>query len=238
MEIVVNSPNVKYLENVIEAKYEYQYTRAIREENKIVVIPKSENLVIRTSRKVPRLGVMLVGWGGNNGSTFTAAVIANRLGLSWPTRRGIQKANWFGSLTQAATVPLGDDVFVPFSQLLPTVHPDDIVIDGWDISNYNLYESMERAQVLEPALIQQLKPHMIGMKPRPSVYYPHFIAANQKSRADNVIEGTKLEQVERLMRDISQFKNLPMWTKSLFCGQPTPSASVISSKALMIPPKI
>lgn len=30
-------------------------------------------------RTVPRLGVMLVGWGGNNGSTVTAGVLANRL---------------------------------------------------------------------------------------------------------------------------------------------------------------
>lgn len=42
----------------------------------------------RTARQVPRLGVMLVGWGGNNGSTLTAAVLANRLRLSWPTRTG------------------------------------------------------------------------------------------------------------------------------------------------------
>lgn len=46
---------------------------------------------------MPKLGVMLVGWGGNNGSTFTAGLIANRLGLSWPTKRGVQKANWFGT---------------------------------------------------------------------------------------------------------------------------------------------
>lgn len=31
---------------------------------------------------------MLVGWGGNNGSTLTAAVLANRLRLTWPTRTG------------------------------------------------------------------------------------------------------------------------------------------------------
>lgn len=58
--------------------------------------PKSEKLVLRTGRKVPKLGVMFVGWGGNNGSTFTAGVIANRLGLSWPTKKGRQEANWFG----------------------------------------------------------------------------------------------------------------------------------------------
>ena len=42
-----------------------------------------QNKRIVTERKLPRLGVMLVGLGGNNGSTFTAGVLANKLGLSW-----------------------------------------------------------------------------------------------------------------------------------------------------------
>ncbi|XP_023310681.1 inositol-3-phosphate synthase 1-A isoform X3 [Anoplophora glabripennis] len=189
-----------------------------------MVTPETEKLVIRTARKVPKLGVMLVGWGGNNGSTFTAGLIANRLGLSWPTRKGVQRANWFGSLSQAATVRLADNIYVPFSQLLPTVHPDDIVVDGWDISSLNLAEAMERAQVLEPALQQQLKPLMQGLKPRPSIYLSEFIAANQKSRADNVISGTKEEQLEQIMNDIAQFKNstnvdkvIVLWTANTEC---------------------
>ena len=40
--------------------------------------------------QVPKLGVMLVGWGGNNGSTVTAAQIANKLQLSWNTKEGVQ----------------------------------------------------------------------------------------------------------------------------------------------------
>lgn len=52
------------------------------------VRPVSARLWIRTERKVPRLGLMLVGWGGNNGSTLTAALLANRLRLAWPTRAG------------------------------------------------------------------------------------------------------------------------------------------------------
>jgi len=37
---------------------------------------------------------MLVGWGGNNGSTVTAALLANKLHLVWETKEGMQKANW------------------------------------------------------------------------------------------------------------------------------------------------
>lgn len=38
---------------------------------------------------------MLVGWGGNNGTTVTAAVLANRLGLSWMTKRGQKVSELF-----------------------------------------------------------------------------------------------------------------------------------------------
>ncbi|XP_072393904.1 uncharacterized protein Inos [Diabrotica undecimpunctata] len=224
MSVVVNSDKVKYTDNFIETKYTYQYNKARKNGDVVEVTPISENLVLKTSKKVPKLGVMLVGWGGNNGSTFTAAVIANKLGLTWPTKRGIQQANWYGSLTQAATVALGNDVFVPFSKLLPMVDPDDIVIGGWDISSANLAESMERAQVLEPMLQQQLKPHMQTLKPKPSVYIPEFIAANQKSRADHVIKGTRQEQLEHICQDIAEFKDVNnldkiiiLWTANTEC---------------------
>lgn len=36
---------------------------------------------------------------------------------------------------------------------------------------------------------------MVVMKPRPSIYIPEFIAANQESRADNILSGTMAEQV-------------------------------------------
>lgn len=58
------------------------------------VHPVTTSLSIRTNRNVPKLGVMLVGWGGNNGSTLTAALEANRRKLEWRTRTGTQQANW------------------------------------------------------------------------------------------------------------------------------------------------
>lgn len=206
MELSVNTPNVKLSDKYIETKYDYQYTTAVQDSNNIVVNNNTENLVFRTERKVPKLGVMLVGWGGNNGSTFTAGVIANRLGLSWPTKRGTQTANWFGSVTQASTVRIADGVYLPLARLLPTVNPNDIVIDGWDISGSDLAEATERAQVLEPALQQQLKPYLSNLKPRPAIFNQEFIAENQKSRADNVLKGSKYEQVQQIMNDIDDFK--------------------------------
>lgn len=95
------------------------------------VKPVVQRLKISTDCRVPKVGVMLVGWGGNNGTTLTAALEANRRQLSWRTRTGVQQANWFGSLTQASTVLLGSDesgqdVFAPMRDLLPMINPDDI----------------------------------------------------------------------------------------------------------------
>lgn len=75
-----------------------------------------------------------VGWGGNNGSTVTATALANKLGLEWNTKEGLQKANYYGSITQASTVPIGNDgptiVHAPLYALLPMVNPNDIIFDG------------------------------------------------------------------------------------------------------------
>jgi myo-inositol-1-phosphate synthase len=86
------------------------------------------------------------------------------------------------------------------------VHPNDIVFDGWDISSMNLADAMERAQVLEYDLQRQLVPHMAKFAPRPSIYLPDFIAANQAERADNVLQGTKQEMMTKIRQDIQDFR--------------------------------
>lgn len=53
---------------------------------------------------------------------------------------------------------------------------------------------------------EQLRPYMSKMKPRPSIYSPDFIAANQSDRADNVMGGSKREQVEQIRKDIRDFR--------------------------------
>lgn len=151
---------------------------------------------------------MLVGWGGNNGSTLTAAIEANKRQLEWKTRTGIEKANWYGSITQASTVLLGtdddgNDKYVGMNELVPMVDPNNIgkffilycfiasyckandvsliilVLDGWDISSLNIAESMERSQVLDMGVQDQVHKTLSLLTPRPSIYDADFIAANQ-----------------------------------------------------------
>merc|ERR1719215_1206987 len=121
------------------------------------------------------------------------------------------KANYFGSMTQSSTVKLGvspdgKDVHVPLCNLLPMVKPNDLVIGGWDISSVSIGDAMKRAKVLDWSLQERLRPLMKDMIPLPSIYFPDFIAANQTERADNVLKGSKQEQLDRIRQDIREFK--------------------------------
>ncbi|KAE9546114.1 hypothetical protein FO519_010674, partial [Halicephalobus sp. NKZ332] len=43
--------------------------------------------------------------------------------------------------------------------------------------------------------------------PKPSIYYPDFIASNQEDRANNIIPGnSKWEHLEKIRKDIREFK--------------------------------
>ncbi|KAL2263471.1 hypothetical protein VTK26DRAFT_6678 [Humicola hyalothermophila] len=211
----VNSPNVVYTDSEIRSKYTYRTTDVTRaEDGTYVATPHETAYDFKVDRKVPKLGLMLVGWGGNNGTTITAGIIANRRGLKWETRNGVQTANYYGSVVMGSTMKLGTDtkthkdVNIPLHQVLPMVHPNDLVLGGWDISGMNLADAMDRAKVLEPTLKSQIRKEMAGMTPLPSIYYPDFIAANQEDRADNLIPGSKacLAHVEQIRKDIRDFK--------------------------------
>eukprot|EP01116_Phalansterium_solitarium_P001697 TRINITY_DN11508_c2_g1_i1.p1 TRINITY_DN11508_c2_g1~~TRINITY_DN11508_c2_g1_i1.p1 ORF type:complete len:550 (-),score=220.17 TRINITY_DN11508_c2_g1_i1:268-1917(-) len=215
----VSSPNVKYQDDVIISSYTYRNTKVeISPANEVTVIPTAQEYLFRTQRAVPKLGVMIVGLGGNNGSTLVASCIANRKGMTWRTKSGVKKANYYGSLTQASTVSLGccsagdqdglgAEAFVPLKSMVPTVEPNEIVWGGWDISGASLADAMQRAQVLDWDLQAQLLPELASIKPLPSVYFPEFIAANQADRADNVLTGMSKQQLlDRLRSDIREFK--------------------------------
>jgi myo-inositol-1-phosphate synthase len=210
---VVQSPNVSYTEDAIKTTYTYTSTKVSKASGgKYIAEPIETKYDFKVDRKVGKVGLMLVGWGGNNGSTVTAGIIANRHGLTWESREGKKASNYFGSVVMASTLKLGNDaetgeeVFIPFHDVLPMVHPNDLVLGGWDINNMSIADAMDRASVLEPDLKRQVRPYMEGMVPLPSIYYPDFIAANQEGRANNLLTGTKQEHLEKIRADIRNFK--------------------------------
>jgi len=184
---------------------------------------KPKNMVVdhelRTELKVPKLGFMMVGLGGNNGTTVTSGILANKKKLKWETKRGEAQANYYGSFTQCVTTKVGikvkkterdsitiEDVYLPIKELLPMASPDDLVIGGWDISALDMFSATKRAQVLEPDLIRQLKEELSAIKPLPAVFNLEFVASNQEKRADNVKKGTNRELITQLREDIHNFR--------------------------------
>jgi len=195
----------------ITSEYEYESTAVSTEGGRFVATPTSSKYTFKTEATVPKLGMMIVGLGGNNGSTMAGALIANKLNMKWETKEGQQSANFFGSITQSSTTmlgngPNGEECYVPLKSLLPMVEPEDIVLGGWDISSANLADAMKRSKVYEPELQAMLRPHLETVTPLPAPYYPQFIAANQEERADNVLPGTKMDHVEAIRKHIRDFK--------------------------------
>ncbi|KAF8207629.1 hypothetical protein K438DRAFT_2013494 [Mycena galopus ATCC 62051] len=212
--IVVHSENTLYSEDHITSKYVNRGANVVVSNGQFTVTPTFQSYEFQTKKVVSKTGLMMIGMGGNNGSTLCATILANRHNIVWHTKSGVQQPNYIGSVLRASTVRIGTDgatghdVHVPISDVLPMVHPNDLVLGGWDISGLTMDKAMERAQVLDYDLQRQVAPHLAALgKPLPSIYYPDFIAANQEARADNVVPGAdKQAHLDHLRGDIRRFK--------------------------------
>ena len=207
----VNSKNVTVGAEFIESNYNYQTAEVTKGDSGIEVTPKDISITFRTKKTPAKTGLMLVGWGGNNGSTITAALLANKNKMSWETKNGTQQANYFGSITQSAAMRIGqtanfEEIHLPLKDCVPLVDPNDLVIGGWDCSSTNLWGAMKRAQVLEPELQRQLKEQMEPIVPLPAIFDLDFLASNQDERADHTLPMTKPKAVEKVRQDIRDFK--------------------------------
>ncbi|PBK90369.1 Myo-inositol-1-phosphate synthase [Armillaria gallica] len=211
--IVVQSENASFTDAYITAKFHNRNANITVVNGQYIVNPTVESFEFQTKRQVSKTGLMMIGMGGNNGSTLCATILANRHNIIWHTKAGVQQPNYIGSLLRASTVRIGTeaatgkDIHVPVSDVLPMVHPNDLVLGGWDISGLSLDKAIERARVLDYDLQRQIAPHLAQLKPLPSIYYPDFIAANQEARADNLIPGKdKQVHLEHIRADIRKFK--------------------------------
>lgn len=148
-----------------------------------------------------RLGILLVGMGGNNGSTFIACIEALKQNLTWKTKQGIQKVDLLGSLYGYGTI----DGF-PIKDLIPLYNPANFIVSGWDICGDDIQTACINNSVLEPDLLAQLD--LSSYKPMPSIYDPSFVASNQSARANN-IKGSlnnKWTNFSLICSDIQSFK--------------------------------
>ena len=209
---------------MIENYYNYKYVD-IKEDNNYEI--KNENVKITISEtKDNKLGVMLVGMGGNNGSTFVSSILASQNNIEWENKNGNNKIDFFGSLYQYGNINIGFKDNKPYTKLIKDVikmkSPDEIILSGWDICNDNIYEACKKNKVLDIDLLKKLENNLKNIKPLHSISYDSFIATNQKSRTNN-LKNSKNKWTDLLLikSDIESFKIknniekvIVMWTAS------------------------
>ena len=143
-----------------------------------------------------KLGVLLVGMGAVS-TTFIAGTLLIRRGL----------APAIGSLAEMGTVRLGkrnegrSPLIKEFVQLAGL---DDLVFGAWDIFEENGFEAATTAGVIEPALLEQIRPELEAITPWPAVFDQKYV---KRLAGTNVRTGpTKLDLAEQLRDDIRRFK--------------------------------
>jgi myo-inositol-1-phosphate synthase len=142
-----------------------------------------------------KLAVLIPGMGAV-ATTLVAGVEA--------VKRG--KAKPIGSLTQMATIRLGkrtEKRSPLIRELVPLAALDDLVFGGWDVFPDDAYESARHAEVLEPALLEELRPALQAVKPMPAVFSPAYV---KRLHGTHVKPGTdKRELAEALREDVRRF---------------------------------
>jgi myo-inositol-1-phosphate synthase len=157
-------------------------------------LPAVKNLEIAPAKG--KLGILLVGLGAVSTTTI-AGVLAVRKGL----------ANPIGSLTQMGTIRLGkrtEGRSPKINEIVPLVNLDNIVFGGWDIFEENSYQAARTAGVLEPSLLDQIKPELEAIKPMTAVFDQRYV---KRLDGPNVKKGkNKKDLAEQLRADIRAFK--------------------------------
>src|SRR5207237_5828249 len=143
-----------------------------------------------------RLGVMLVGLGAVSTTTI-AGVLAIRKGIAKP----------IGSLTQMGTVRLGkrtEGRSPKINEVVPLSGLDALVFGGWDIFEDDCYAAARTAGVIEPALLDEVRPELEKIRPWPAVFDRHYV---KRLDGPNVKKGkNKKELAEQVADDIRRFK--------------------------------
>ncbi len=130
-------------------------------------------------------------------TTFIAGTLLIRKGL----------APAIGSLAEMGTVRLGkrNESRSPLiKDFVPLAGLDDLVFGAWDIFEENGFEAATTAGVIEPTLLEQIRPELEAIKPWPAVFDQKYV---KRLAGTNVKTGaTKADLAEQLRDDIIRFK--------------------------------
>jgi myo-inositol-1-phosphate synthase len=176
---------------------------------------------IEISSAEGKLGVLLVGLGAVS-TTFISGVHAVLKGLASP----------IGSLTQMGRVRLGqrNEARSPkIKDFVPLASLDQLVFGVWDIFEEDCYEAARTAGVLEPKLLEQLRPELESIKPWPAVFERRYVKRLEGSHLKR--GANKRELSDQLRADIQRFKETHGVDRTvmIWCG---------STEVFMIPSEV
>ncbi|KAI9604227.1 hypothetical protein H4Q26_003841 [Puccinia striiformis f. sp. tritici PST-130] len=159
----------------------------------------------KTERQVPTTGLMLVGWGGNNGTTVTATHLGQQAQHLLAHREGIQTPNYIGSIS-VPTVRLGSDAqpakmfifrYLTCCQWSTQRFGDRRMGHQWHAARSG-YASGQSHGMGSPRSTQPIDE---PMKPLPSYQ------RQPRREADNVLPGNnKQAHLDQIRKDIRDFK--------------------------------
>ena len=153
---------------------------------------------------------MLVGMGAVS-TTFIAGTLLIKKGLAPP----------IGSLAEMGTVRLGKRTegrsplikdFVPLAGL------DDLVFGAWDIFEDNGFEAATTAGVIEPGLLEQIRPELEAIKPWPAVFDQRYV---KRLMGTNIKTGAnKFDLAQQVREDMRRFKETHQLDRlvMIWCG--------------------
>src|SRR4029453_2106432 len=122
---------------------------------------------VEIARAAGKLGVLLVGLGAVS-TTVIAGVHAIRKNLAPPV----------GSPVELGTIRLGKPTegrSPRIRELFDLSTLDDIVFGGWDIFEDDCYAAARTAGVLEPSLLDQVRPELERVKPMRAVFDHEYV---------------------------------------------------------------
>src|SRR5215213_11388991 len=81
---------------------------------------------------------------------------------------------------------------------------DDLVFGGWDIFEDDCYAAARTAGVIEPALLEKVRPELEKIRPWPAVFDRRYV---KRLDGPNVKRGkNKRDLAEQVIQDIRMFK--------------------------------
>ncbi len=144
-----------------------------------------------------KLGILLPGLGAV-ATTMIAGVAAVKKGISQP----------IGALTQMGSIRLGkrtENRYPLIKDFVPLAALSDIAFGGWDVYADNVYDAAMKARVLEPSLLQSIKPELEAIVPMKAVFDTSYIKNLDGTHIKKA--ATKYDLALAVMEDIENFRD-------------------------------